>query len=189
MMPFKKDTVIFDAKKTNEYFGYDLKKIAIDIKNEHDIWKEDNPLLYFLNGYDFPVIGNFEVSSSFGEERLLLGYNGIIMSNGTHHTGLDIPKPKGELLHATCDGKIRLAGHTELFGNTIIVEHGFSFFSTFYHLNKIYVKENDIVKRGDVLGEIGSTGDSTGPHLHWEVRIDGIPINPLSFFGIEDLLN
>jgi murein DD-endopeptidase MepM/ murein hydrolase activator NlpD len=189
MVPFQKDIVIFNAAKTKEFFRYNKKQIEIDTKAEFEIWMEDNPFLFFLSGYDYPVKGNFGISSLFGEERILKGYNGVIMSKNSHHNGIDIPKPKGELLYATSDGKIRFARYTELFGNAIIVENGFSVYSTFYHLSKIYVKVNDIVKKGDVLGEIGSTGDSTGPHLHWEVRIDGIPINPRSLFGIEDVLN
>jgi murein DD-endopeptidase MepM/ murein hydrolase activator NlpD len=111
-----------------------------------------------------------------------------LMVNSTHHAGLDIPKPKDKNAYASCGGVVRYAKYSDLYGNTVIVENGFSLFTTYYHLEKILVTEGQVVKKGDIVGIIGNTGNSTGAHLHWEVRINGIPINPRAMFGIEEAL-
>ena len=70
----------------------------------------------------------------------------------------------------------------------VIIEHGFSLCTNYAHLDKIYVKSDQFIKKGDIIGTVGNTGWATGPHLHWEARIYGIPVDPRSFFAIEDIL-
>ena len=149
VIDFIVDTVFFDKKKTDEFFNYNMEKIILERKIKYDIWGENNNYLYLFNGYGFPVIDEFGISSNFGDARILKGYNGRILSPKSHHTGLDISKRYCDFAYATADGIIRLTKYNELFGNTLIIEHGFGLFTTYYHLEKFFVKEGDIVLQYD----------------------------------------
>lgn len=104
------------------------------------------------------------------------------------HTGLDIANPQGKVgdpVIAFMDGKVTYAG--EIFwgyGKHIIIDHGDNITSVYAHLDKIYVYKGQEVKLGDVIGKMGDTGWSTGPHLHFEIRVFGLPVNPMVFLGI-----
>ncbi len=116
------------------------------------------------------------VSSFFAEKRIKKYSNGRSSTN--RHWGMDYPAKKGTPIKAPCAGKVVLAENRVVTGNTIILEHLPGVYTLYYHLNKIYVKEGTFVSQSKFIGEIGSTGFSTGPHLHWELRINEIPIDP-----------
>ncbi len=97
------------------------------------------------------------------------------------HAGLDIASKSGTELIATANGRISYAAKKMYIGNLIIIDHGFGRVTKYGHLKKILVKRGQKVKRGDVIGLIGNTGRSTGPHVHYEVRINGTPVNPLKY--------
>lgn len=97
------------------------------------------------------------------------------------HNGIDIASPVGTPIKAPADGKVVFAGRSGGYGNMLIVQHGYGVTTMYAHLNKFHVKEGQIVKRGDTIGEVGTSGYSTGPHLHYEVQVDGIPTDPLAF--------
>ncbi len=97
------------------------------------------------------------------------------------HSGLDISNRKGTEIVATADGKISFAGKKRHYGNIVIIDHGFGKSTRYAHLNKIRVKRGQKVKRGDVIATLGNTGKSTGPHLHYEVRLNGTPVNPMNY--------
>jgi len=99
------------------------------------------------------------------------------------HHGIDLAGPYGLDIHATGDGKV-IAAHLNRhgYGKEILVDHGFGYVSRYAHLKEIRVKAGQEVKRGEVIGILGSTGRSTGPHLHYEVRKNGRTVNPLYFF-------
>ena len=97
------------------------------------------------------------------------------------HAGLDIANKSGTKLIATANGRISYAARKMYIGNLIIIDHGFGRVTKYGHLKKIFVKRGQKVKRGDVIGLIGNTGRSTGPHVHYEVRINGTPVNPLKY--------
>lgn len=93
------------------------------------------------------------------------------------HTGIDIAKTKGSKVEATATGKVSSVGWTDGYGNMVIIDHGI--YQTYYaHLHQIMVKEGQKVSRGDKVGTVGSTGTSTGNHLHYEVRVRGESVNP-----------
>ncbi|MBL5800688.1 M23 family metallopeptidase [Bacillus sporothermodurans] len=100
------------------------------------------------------------------------------------HKGIDISASGVENQPAVAvrDGKIAYAGVINGYGNIVIVDHGNGFETRYAHLNSIKVTTNQKVKTGQVVGLIGSTGDSTGPHLHFETRVNGVPIDPLNFY-------
>ena len=97
------------------------------------------------------------------------------------HAGLDIANKSGTKLIATANGRVSYAARKMYIGNLIIIDHGFGRVTKYGHLKKMFVKRGQEVKRGDVIGLIGNTGRSTGPHVHYEVRINGTPVNPLKY--------
>ena len=99
------------------------------------------------------------------------------------HTGIDLTAPRGSSIYVTGNGKVVKAGWGNGYGNMIVVDHGFSYKTIYAHLSKIDVKEGQQVRRGQVIGRVGSTGTSTCNHLHYEVRINDVPRNPLNFYS------
>jgi murein DD-endopeptidase MepM/ murein hydrolase activator NlpD len=99
------------------------------------------------------------------------------------HTGIDLTAPTGTEVYATGDGKIIKTGYTPGgYGKRIIVDHGFGYKTLYAHLNEIYVKEGQKVKRGELIGAVGNTGRSTAPHLHYEVRKNNKTENPVNYY-------
>jgi murein DD-endopeptidase MepM/ murein hydrolase activator NlpD len=96
------------------------------------------------------------------------------------HEGLDISGDRGDPVFAAAEGTVQSAGWAGDYGNLVVVTHDFGLVTRYAHLSKILVKPGDVVRRGQTIGQIGSTGRSTGPHLHYEVWANGKPINPLS---------
>ena len=97
------------------------------------------------------------------------------------HEGLDIANRIGTPVIAPADGIVSDTGKDSAYGNVIVISHGFGINSRFLHLSKILVSPGQRVRRGDKIAEVGSTGKSTGPHLHYEVRVNGIPVNPVRY--------
>ncbi len=118
----------------------------------------------------WPVTGR--LTSSFGER--LDPFNG----EGAFHAGLDIAAPYGTPVRAPADGVIAKAGPANGYGREMIVDHGGGVTTVYGHLSGFAVVAGQLVKQGQVIGYVGSAGRSTGPHLHYEVRIDNMPVNP-----------
>jgi len=98
-----------------------------------------------------------------------------------YHAGLDISADKGKPVRATADGTINEAGWSGNYGNMVLVRHRFGLSTRYGHLSRLAVTPGQAVRRGDVIGFVGSTGRSTSPHLHYEVLLNGQAINPLRF--------
>lgn len=99
------------------------------------------------------------------------------------HKGLDFTAPQGTPIYATGDGVVSVPGYSESgFGNHVIINHGYGYQTLYGHMVRIKVRNGQRVKRGEVIGWVGSTGKSTGPHCHYEVHINGNPVNPVYFF-------
>jgi len=102
----------------------------------------------------------------------------------TKHHGIDFAGNKGGKIHATGDGIIIRAGYSIFgYGRLIEIDHGFGYKTRYAHLDKLLVKEGERVKRGQTIGLLGNSGRSTGPHLHYEVRMNNVPVNPIYFFN------
>ncbi len=97
------------------------------------------------------------------------------------HSGLDIANKAGTPVIATANGRISYAGGKMYIGNLVVIDHGYGRVTKYGHLQKVLVKSGQEVKRGDVIALMGNTGRSTGPHLHYEVRINGTPVDPLKY--------
>lgn len=118
----------------------------------------------------WPVRG--EVTAGFGER--LDPLNG----EGEFHAGIDIASPAGTPVECTGDGIVFAAGRDAGYGNAVLVDHGNGITTKYGHLSKIFVVVGQEVKRGQFIGAVGSTGKSTGPHLHYEVHLQDTPVNP-----------
>jgi murein DD-endopeptidase MepM/ murein hydrolase activator NlpD len=117
-------------------------------------------------------------TSGFGDPRRY-GMGG----NVSFHLGTDIATPTGTPIVATNDGVVRVAGFYPIKGGWVVIDHGQGVTSHYFHQSRIDVREGDVVARGEQIGLVGSTGLSTGPHLHWEMRIDGVPTDPIAWVG------
>ena len=98
------------------------------------------------------------------------------------HNGLDFTAPQGTPIYATGDGVVTTAGMGTGTGNHVIIDHGYGYETVYMHMIRVKAREGQHVKRGEVIGWVGSTGASTGPHCHYEVHINGIPVDPVYFF-------
>jgi murein DD-endopeptidase MepM/ murein hydrolase activator NlpD len=109
---------------------------------------------------------------------------------GAFHAGIDLTGSIGDAIHAAADGVVVRAGWWAGYGKVVVVDHGNGMETRYGHLSRFHVKEGDIIRQGQVIGGMGSTGRSTGTHLHFEIRLDGRPVDPQPFldlagFGLE----
>ena len=104
---------------------------------------------------------------------------------GKFHEGLDFAANIGTKVYATGAGKVVSAGWNSGYGNCVDIDHGYNYLTRYAHLSRINVTTGQQVKRGDKIGEVGNTGKSTGPHLHYEVRYKGYPQNPINYYFLD----
>jgi len=141
--------------------------------------------VYSATSPDWLVQGPFslpcegELYPNFGQQRI---YNNTPRSI---HSGVDIAVPRGHPVKAANSGVVVLASDFYFSGKTVIIDHGLGLFSSYSHLSKLLVKRGERVKAGQVIGLAGSTGLSTGPHLHWAVKINESRVDPLALLELE----
>lgn len=133
---------------------------------------------YWCNG-GFIQPSDRYVSSAYGTWRY---FNG--MRQSLRHTGIDYPTPTGSDMVAVADGVVVFAGEMDIRGNYVLVDHGWGIFSGYAHAESLNVTVGDRIEQGAVLGSVGSTGRSTGPHLHFEIAVSGIWVHPLVFIPL-----
>jgi len=126
------------------------------------------------NEFMMPVEGR--ISSGYGEIR---GFRDSSVSG--RHRGVDIAAYRGTGISMPNNGVVVLCEKFRGLGNTVLIDHGQGVYSVYMHLYKINVKVSDRLEKGDVIGTVGSTGQSTGPHLHWGVYVNGVSVNPLQW--------
>lgn len=121
----------------------------------------------------WPVEGR--LMSSFGQR------NDPFSGEGTYHAGVDISAPSGTPVEAAADGTVIQLGGINGYGRLVVLDHGNGYQTYYAHLSRIDVIEGQDVRRGQMIGAVGSSGRATGPHLHYEVRVHQVPINPYRF--------
>ncbi|WP_237476948.1 M23 family metallopeptidase [Lichenibacterium dinghuense] len=129
-----------------------------------------------------PLLGRMEVTSPFGART------DPFLGRPALHTGVDLREGYGTDIRATGAGRVAFAGTAGGYGNMVEIDHGNGLATRYAHMGSIAVTEGQTVARGAVLGAVGATGRATGPHLHYEVRIDGEPVDPTRFLGSADRL-
>ena len=133
---------------------------------------------YWSEPFIRPVDGR--VSTEFGLYRYTTYTGGG--SRTTRHTGIDLGVPEGTPVPASNTGRVIFAGEVIITGNTIVIEHGGGLRTYYFHLSEIDCKEGDMVERGQIIGKVGTTGYSTGAHLHFELKIGAYSLNPWPLF-------
>ena len=184
----------WETTVTVKAFSFDTQNLIIDTSNPtisvansaeaYAEYREKIPPLYDTYDSDIywedtfirPVSGR--ISTSFGSIR----YTNSNWSNPRYHWGMDIAADEGVPVIAPNDGRVVFAEYLLNTGNTAVIEHGGGLKSYYYHMNALYVNAGDMVNKGAFIGEVGSTGYSTGPHLHFEMRIGNQAINPSMLF-------
>ena len=160
-------TVTSTQKEQRSDDNFDMDKVhterAKSVTSEKPLWE---------GTFVKPVEGR--VSTEFGMIRY------INKEESGRHSGIDIAAARGTPVKAANNGVVRLSMMLNVTGNTIIIDHGCNIYSSYAHLDKLLVEEGAEVKKGDIIGEVGSTGFSTGPHLHWSTTIGTLYINPES---------
>ena len=160
-------TVTSTQKEQRSDDNFDMDKVhterAKSVTSEKPLWE---------GTFVKPVEGR--VSTEFGMIRY------INKEESGRHSGIDIAAARGTPVKAANNGVVRLSMMLNVTGNTIIIDHGCNIYSSYAHLDKLLAEEGAEVKKGDIIGEVGSTGFSTGPHLHWSTTIGTLYINPES---------
>ncbi|BCR21693.1 M23 family metallopeptidase [Borrelia sp. HM] len=182
---FKKTMIKFNKKKSKLIKNQQspkAKEQAVTLWNI--IGNIGDTTIYHYDKLVQPIKDQYKITSLFGEQRIYMQDNTKISTNYKMHNGKDYATSKKEKtpIFAAGKGKVVFARDREITGKTVIIQHLPGVFTIYLHLSKFGVKENTIVNTGEYIGNIGNTGISTGPHLHFEVRINGIAINPDFFF-------
>mgnify|MGYP001041145541 CR=1 FL=1 len=166
--------------ETNKRLDVLLKQIVVQSKSLDEIAKlaeEKEKLLTAI-----PAI---QPVKNENLKRMASGYGyrmHPILKYRKMHNGMDFTAKTGTNVYATGDAVVKKASRSTGFGNLIILDHGFGYETYYAHLSKFKVKKGDKIKRGEIIGEVGSTGLSTAPHLHYEVHKSGKVVNPINFY-------
>lgn len=141
-------------------------KVAFNTLNSgsSELYKE----VFLHNSLNTPIKG--VLTSTFGEQRS--GYN---------HKGIDLAANSGTAIEAALDGTVYFSGVASGYGNVVMINHGDNIETVYAHCSKLNVSTGESVTKGQTVAEVGSTGDSTGPHLHFEIRVNGNPVDPLKY--------
>lgn len=169
----KYNTTLEEVKSINESISYSnhifinysdeyLKELEDSGKKRLEVDTDDGSFIWPISQID-------SVSSPFG------------IRNGHLHTGVDIPAARGTAIVAVKDGMVTASSYCDGHGKSIVVEHRNNYFTRYSHNSVMLVKKGDYVKKGQIIAFVGSTGNSTGNHLHFEIRYKDIPLDPLDF--------
>lgn len=152
--------------------------IQTELEKVTAAWSQRSPSLLWSGVFSQPVDVQYPTTSPFGTRR---SYDGGPVNS--YHEGQDFGVPEGVPILAAGDGVVALAEPLNIRGNAVIVDHGRGVYTGYWHLSEINVTPGQAVQTGDRLGLSGNTGLSTGAHLHWELRIYGVAVDPMQFVG------
>ena len=149
-----------------------------ELFGEGDVAQKKSPVSDIPSGN--PIAGGGRISSEFGMRIH------PVHGDRRMHAGIDIAAPNGTAVSSTADGMVKFAGEQGGYGNMVILDHGNGVETRYAHLSSLSVKAGDVVADGDLVGNVGSTGTSTGNHLHYEVRENGKAINPRRYLSAKN---
>lgn len=163
-----KDKVDLDEKSLTRWKAeQEQVKEALATDSQSKLWQA---------GFVEPVSG--KRTGIFGSVRIMNG------QARNPHNGEDIGAPLGTAVAATNDGVVRLTVDHIFSGKGLFLDHGLGFYSMYFHLSEVLVKDGDHVKAGQIVGKVGATGRATGPHLHWGVKLNGARVNPYALLDL-----
>ena len=154
----------------------DTKRVQREEELLSALWKEQTEQQW--EGSFMMPLPN-EISTQFGVKRLINDERQSI------HRGIDIRGTKGEEVRASNRGTVVLAEELFFGGNTLVLDHGMGIYSVYMHLERFHKNRGEAVAKGDIIGSVGTTGRSTGPHLHIGVKVQGVSVNPVSFMKLK----
>ena len=132
--------------------------------------------VHAASGFVIPIGEQYVSTSGFGDRRT---YNGGVLQN--FHSGQDFGASEGVTVTAPLTGTVALAALLDIRGNAVVIDHGHGLLTGYWHLSEIHIELGQSVSPGESIGLVGTTGRSTGPHLHWELRIFGVAVDPMQF--------
>ena len=141
----------------------------------------DTAHVYENNGLEVPVAHYLRKSSFYGDRRRFLYDDGT--SARSIHNGIDYSAEPGTPVYAAGAGRVVFSGERIISGNTIVIEHLPGVYTLYYHMNSLAAAEGDMLSAGIKVGTVGATGLATGAHLHWEVRVGGVAVDPKPLTG------
>lgn len=162
------ETDVSAIEETTAALETELRQIK-DVFDRNQVKLSSTPAGWPVRGY---------ITDGFGNRRNPFGGGGY-----ENHSGLDIATNHGTAIEATADGRVIFAGPHGGYGNVVVIDHGYGITTRYGHMSKIDVQVGQHVTRGKVIGAVGSTGRSTAPHCHYEVRLHDRPVNPLSYIS------
>ena len=136
---------------------------------------ENSDTQYVGGTFAWPAPGYYTITSPYGMRVH------PIIKTFSNHSGMDIGAPMGSYAIAANDGIVTKATYSYSYGNMVIIDHGGGVTTLYAHGSEILAQVGDVVKRGDAIMKVGSTGWSTGPHLHFEIRVNGTRVNPQNY--------
>lgn len=168
----KQKEYLIELSDTLATLGMELDKRTMALSELSDIL-EERKLLMNSTPSIWPVKG--WITSSFGFRK------SPFTGGRVFHAGLDIANRRGTPIKTTAKGVVIFAGWKSGYGNMMVIDHGYSFVTQYGHCDKLLKKAGDVVEKGDTVALVGNSGRSTGPHVHYEVLVNGVPVNPLKF--------
>lgn len=153
-----------------------LKRVRKEAAKFSELWDNHTPKRYWYGNFVRPVPG--KLTTPFGLGRILN------REPRSPHSGVDLRAPMGEPIRAANHGRVVLVGRFYFHGNAVVLDHGWGLYTMYFHLSEVNVSEGDLVGKNFVIGLVGSTGRSTGPHLHWGVRLGGARVDPFALLRV-----
>jgi murein DD-endopeptidase MepM/ murein hydrolase activator NlpD len=154
----------------------DMTRVEKDERLLRSIWSTESDRMW-NEGFVLPLEN--ELSTPFGTKRI------INKKKISVHRGVDIKGKMGDEVKASNHGRVVLTEELFFGGNTVIIDHGTGIYSIYMHLSKFNVIPGDLVSKGDIIGFVGSSGRSSGPHLHFGLKVHGTNTNPVSFVKLQ----
>lgn len=164
-----------DIKERDEI----IEALEAAIAEERKRILEQNGMVLNYDGgvFKFPLASYTRISSPFGyRDDPILGVQ-------KYHNGVDFASPSGTAIYAAYDGVVVAAAYSSSMGNYVMIDHGSNLYTIYMHASKLYVSKDDVVARGTTIAAVGSTGRSTGPHLHFSVRLNGEYVSPWNYLS------
>lgn len=176
---YKTDVLTVDGRRVNPN-KKDRQRASREAGEIQRVYTRGTRERLWNSSFQLPV--DNEISSRFGNRRV---FNGRLKS---YHNGLDFRSPKGTPVYASNSGVVKLAKNLFYSGNAVIIDHGTGIFTIYAHLSQIKTAAGRRIEKGELLGLSGATGRVSGPHLHWGVKLNAVPVSPLQFVEVMDEL-
>jgi len=173
---FRREEIPLNQTLSSLRSDYDPRKVEETRVLSELVLSRDPEALHHPGLLSWPLPQETRRTSYFGDRRTYLYADGE--RAGSIHAGLDLASPVGTPVASAGDGVVRMARYRIVTGNTVVIEHLPGVYSLYYHLDELFVNEGALVAASEEIGTVGATGLATGPHLHWEIRVAGVPVSP-----------